>query len=244
MLRAISAIYYGAVAHVDEQVGRLLGELERLGMADNTLVLFTADHGNMLGDRGRMFKGIMYEGSTHVPLLWRGPKGAAENNGRVENKLIENTDLLPTILESAGLPVPGARAGLQLPQARAQGDADWKDRAYAQLATAMYRTPEFKFIDNSRDLSADCRALRHAQRSEGAAQPGGRAEAEGFRGARQAAAHAVARGQARAGEDRRHGNSGLRPGGRRPEGFTKRPAAPPPRLTSLSPAQTWIANRC
>ena len=78
MLRAISAVYYGAVAHVDEQVGRLLGELERLGMADNTLVLFTADHGNMLGDRGRMFKGIMYEGSTHVPLIWRGPKGAAE----------------------------------------------------------------------------------------------------------------------------------------------------------------------
>ena len=102
-------------------MGRLLGELERLGMADNTLVLFTADHGNMLGDRGRMFKGIMYEGSTHVPLIWRGPKGAAENNGRVEHKLIENTDLLPSILETAGLPVPERRAGLQFPQARARG---------------------------------------------------------------------------------------------------------------------------
>src|SRR6185436_12586541 len=87
MLRVMSAAYYGAIAHVDQQVGRLFSELDRLGMADNTLVLFTADHGNMLGDRGRMFKGVMYEGSSHVPLIWRGPKGSAENNGRVEHRI-------------------------------------------------------------------------------------------------------------------------------------------------------------
>ena len=73
----------------------------------------------------------------------------------MENKLIENTDLLPTILESAGLPVPERVQGSSFLKLARQGDADWKDRAYAQLATAMYRTPEFKFIDNSRDLSAD-----------------------------------------------------------------------------------------
>ena len=153
MVRAISAIYYGAVSHVDEQVGRLLGELDRLGMADNTLVLFTADHGNMLGDRGRFFKGIMYEGSTHVPLLWRGPKGAPENSGRVEQKLVENTDLLPSIMETAGLPVPDGVQGRSFLKLARGGDAGWRDRCFAQLGTAMYRDPRFKFIDNSRDLS-------------------------------------------------------------------------------------------
>ena len=152
MLRAISAVYYGSIEHIDDQVGKLLAELDRLGMADNTLVLFTADHGNMLGDRGRMFKVVMYEGSSHVPLMWRGPKGAPENTGRVERKIIENTDLLPTILEAAGLPVPDRVQGRSfLKLARGKDDA-WKDLCYSQLATAMVRTPQWKFIDNTRNL--------------------------------------------------------------------------------------------
>lgn len=154
MLRVMSAIYYGAISHVDRHVGVLLAELERLGMADNTIVLFTADHGNMLGDRGRMFKVVMYEGSSHVPLIWRGPKGAKENSGRVDGKIIENTDLMPTILEAAGMPVPDriqGRSFLDLLRGRGEG---WKDRCYAQLATAMVRTPQWKFIDNSRNLSS------------------------------------------------------------------------------------------
>src|SRR5256712_11090472 len=71
MMRVMSAAYYGAIAHVDYHVGKLLDELDKLGMSGNTLVLFTADHGNMLGDH--WFKGVMYEGSSHVPLIWRGP---------------------------------------------------------------------------------------------------------------------------------------------------------------------------
>src|SRR5438876_6061004 len=74
MMRVMSAAYYGAIAHVDYHVGKLLDELDKLGMSGNTLVLFTADHGNMLGDHGRWFKGVMYEGSSHVPLIWRDPK--------------------------------------------------------------------------------------------------------------------------------------------------------------------------
>ncbi len=155
MLRVMSAIYYGSIAHVDDQIGRLLGELDKLGLADNTLVLFTADHGNMLGDRGRFFKGVMYEGSSHVPLLWRGPKGAPENRGRVETKIVENTDLMPSIMETLGLAVPEGVQGRSFLKLARGGDQAWKDRAFAQLATAMVRTPEWKFIDNSRDLRAD-----------------------------------------------------------------------------------------
>ncbi len=155
MLRVMSAAYYGAITHIDEQVGRLLGELDRLGMADNTLVLFTADHGNMLGDRGRWFKNVMWEGSSHVPLIWRGPKGAKENGGRTQTKVVENTDLFPTILEAAGLPVPdNGIQGRSFVKLMREGDAEWKDRAFAQLANAMVRTSQYKLIDLSRNLSA------------------------------------------------------------------------------------------
>jgi arylsulfatase len=155
MIRAMSAIYYGMVTHVDEQIGRLLGELDRLGMANDTLALFTADHGNMLGDHARWFKGVMYEGSSHVPLIWRGPKGARENQAKVESKIVENADLTPSILEAAGLPVPERVQGRSFLKLVRQGDAEWKDRAFAQLSAAMLRPPDFKFIDNSQDLSGD-----------------------------------------------------------------------------------------
>ncbi|MBI3209849.1 MAG: sulfatase-like hydrolase/transferase [Candidatus Solibacter usitatus] len=155
MLRVMSAAYYGAIAHMDQQVGRILTELDKLGMTDNTLILFTADHGNMLGDRGRFFKGIMYEGSSHVPLIWKGPKGSPENTGRVENGIIENTDLLPTIMETVGLPVPERVQGRSFLNLARGKEKNWKDRCYSQLATAMIRTPQWKIIDNSRNLGAD-----------------------------------------------------------------------------------------
>lgn len=153
MLRTMSAAYYGAIAHIDQQVGRLLSEVERLGMADNTLVLFTADHGNMLGDRGRMFKSVMYEGSSHVPLIWRAPKGWKENSGRLESKIIENTDLMPTILESCNLPLPQNLQGKSFLRLMRGQDVSWKARCYSQLRTAMVRDSGYKLIDNSRDLS-------------------------------------------------------------------------------------------
>ncbi len=153
MMRVMSALYYGAITHVDQQVGKLLGELDRLGMTDNTLVLFTADHGNMLGDRGRWFKGLQYEGSARVPLLWRGPRGSAENGGRVVDRVIENTDLAPSILEAAGLPVPEGVQGRSFLKLARGKDPGWKDRCYSQLRGGSFQEGPWKFIDNSLDGS-------------------------------------------------------------------------------------------
>jgi arylsulfatase A-like enzyme len=153
MERVMTAKYFGAVTNVDDNVGRILAELERLGMMDNTIILFSADHGNMLGQRGRWFKDLEYDGSAKVPLLWRGVKGAPENTGRVENKIIENIDIIPTLLESIGVPVPEGAQGRSFLKLARGADGQWKDRCFSQLHTGMVRTPEWKLIDDSLDLS-------------------------------------------------------------------------------------------
>jgi arylsulfatase A-like enzyme len=153
MMRRMTALYYGAIAHIDDQIGRIFRELDALGMADQTLVLFTADHGNMLGDHGRWFKGVQYEGSAHVPLLWKGPKGSPENGGRVVEKVVENTDLVPSILESVNVPVPDGVQGRSFVKLAGGKDNQWKDRCYSQLRSGMLLEEGWKFIDNSLDGS-------------------------------------------------------------------------------------------
>jgi arylsulfatase A-like enzyme len=155
MMKFMTAIYYGMIAHVDQQIGRLFGELERLGMADNTLILFTADHGNMLGDHGRWFKGVQYEGSAHVPLIWRGPKGSPTNDGRAVDQVVENTDLVPSILETAGIPVPEGVQGRSFLKMMSGQDPQWKNRCYSQLTAGSFLEGGFKLIDNSLDCTGE-----------------------------------------------------------------------------------------
>lgn len=148
MVRIMSAIYYGSIAHIDNQIARLLAELDRLGMADNTLVMFTADHGNMLGDHGRWFKGVMYEGSARVPMLWRGPKGSRENGGKVVRQAIENTDVMPALLEAAGLPIPEGLQGRSFLKLARSGDPNWKGTVFSQLRDRMWLENGFKYIES------------------------------------------------------------------------------------------------
>ncbi|MGD8238933.1 MAG: sulfatase-like hydrolase/transferase [Armatimonadota bacterium] len=109
-MRRIRALYYGQVSHVDEAAGRILGELETLGLSDNTVILFTSDHGDMLGDHGLSQKNVPYELSVRVPMLLRWP-GRTEA-GRVCDDLVGLTDVLPTLTEGLGLPYPDAPAPL------------------------------------------------------------------------------------------------------------------------------------
>jgi arylsulfatase A-like enzyme len=156
MERVMTAKYLGAITNVDDNIGRILSQLERLGMMDNTIILFSADHGNMLGEKARWFKGQQYDGSSRIPLLWRGPKDAPENTGRVENKVIENVDLAPTLLDAAGIPVPEGMQGRSFLKLARGKDPDWKDRCFSHLRSGMLRKGQWKLIDNSRDLTGDC----------------------------------------------------------------------------------------
>jgi choline-sulfatase len=90
--------YYGMISYVDDKIGRLLDVLQRSGLAEDTLVVFTSDHGEMMGERGMWFKQCFFEGAVRVPLIVAGASwsGAA----RVE-ELASLVDLMPTLLEVA-----------------------------------------------------------------------------------------------------------------------------------------------
>ncbi|MFW6039078.1 MAG: sulfatase, partial [bacterium] len=105
-IRRIRSLYYGMISQVDDGAGRLLDELERLGLADNTIVIYCSDHGDMLGDHGLSQKCVPYEASVRVPLLLRWP-GQTEP-GRVCDDLVGLTDLMPTICDGLGLEYPRA----------------------------------------------------------------------------------------------------------------------------------------
>ena len=100
--RLARAYYYGMVQLLDAQVGRVLGALDELGLADNTLVIFTSDHGELLGDHGLWLKGAFhYESVIRVPLLLRWP--ARWPGGRALDGPISLCDLAPTVLSACGL---------------------------------------------------------------------------------------------------------------------------------------------
>lgn len=96
-IQQMTSIYYGMVSEVDDWVGRILRRLDELGLAQNTLVIFTSDHGEQLGEHGLHGKFVFHEGSVHVPLLMRLPDIIPA--GTVVPALTSHIDLFPTILD-------------------------------------------------------------------------------------------------------------------------------------------------
>jgi arylsulfatase A-like enzyme len=108
----ILAAYYGMIAQIDHQVGRILAVLDARGLAKDTLVMFSADHGDYMGDHAMILKGpIHYEALVRVPLLVRGPGFAP--GSRVDDP-VGTVDLAPTALRACGVPIPAAVEGRPL----------------------------------------------------------------------------------------------------------------------------------
>lgn len=102
--REIIGRYLDFTTFIDSQIGRILNELDRLGLTDDTAVFFVSDHGDMTGCHGgSLDKGFLYQEAMRVPMIAAGPGIPA---GRRSPELVYNMDILPTMLEMAGLPVP------------------------------------------------------------------------------------------------------------------------------------------
>ncbi|MFW6038849.1 MAG: sulfatase-like hydrolase/transferase [bacterium] len=111
--RAMLAGYYGLITHIDNQVGRLLMFLRDRKLLDNTLVLFTSDHGEMLGDHYRFQKARPYEGSARIPLIVRPPK-TWNLAPTCPDAPVGLQDIMPTLLDAAGIDVPQHCTGKSL----------------------------------------------------------------------------------------------------------------------------------
>lgn len=102
-VREALALNHGSLACIDDAVGLVMAHLRQAGLDEDTVVIFTSDHGDLLGDRGLMFKGgLHYAPLTRVPFIWRDP-GQARHHGRVVPALAQTIDIAPTILARAGL---------------------------------------------------------------------------------------------------------------------------------------------
>jgi len=131
--KALRAVYFGLASEVDTHVGRLLDYLDASGQADDTLVVLTADHGEMLGDHHMWGKDSVFDPAFHVPLVIRDPRrrGAA---GTVVEAFTESIDVAPTILDWLGHRPPlGFNGRSLLPYLAGETPEDWRDHIFFEL---------------------------------------------------------------------------------------------------------------
>ena len=171
----IVAAYYGHVTCVDDQIGRVLNALERLGLAEDTLVMFTSDHGDLTGAHGILQKGAVgYDELYRIPLIARWP-GVIEA-GVLSGELVELSDLMPTLLELAGAEtVPGVDGRSLGPLLLGRQVEDWRQAIFAEylghqngdIALKILRTQTHKLVltasgpDELFDLVADPGELKN-----------------------------------------------------------------------------------
>jgi len=115
-IRASRQAYFACISHMDEQVGRVIKALEERGELENTLILFTCDHGDMMGDNLLWRKCYAYEGSARIPMIIRWPKslGIKTPRGQIIPQLVELRDVLPTFLDAAGMNKPADMDGMSM----------------------------------------------------------------------------------------------------------------------------------
>lgn len=143
-LRRARELYCSAITHVDTHVGRIIQKLKDIGEYDNTLILFTSDHGEMLGDYGTYQKFLPYDSSSRVPLIVRYPSRLKSNT--VCDELVSLNDLLPTMLDVAKLDYPGKT---KLPGKslfdQTKHDAVFMEHCRGNRRWVSIRTKEYKY---------------------------------------------------------------------------------------------------
>ena len=128
-LRANMPQYYGMVKCIDDNIGRLLTTLRRRDLLDNTLILFTSDHGDLCGEHGRSEKGVPYEGSARVPFLLSYP-GVVPGNLRIDEAM-STVDVMPTLMGLLGVDAPSDVNGRDASALfRGEKAKDWEDIAF------------------------------------------------------------------------------------------------------------------
>lgn len=134
-LRQIKATYYGMMSEVDAQIGRLVTYLKQAGSYDDTLIIFTSDHGESLGDHWMLSKFCHFDHTFHVPLIVRDPRPAARRTrGTGVDVFTESIDIMPTILDGIGADIPMQCDGHSLlPFCRGEHPEGWRQEYHAEF---------------------------------------------------------------------------------------------------------------
>jgi arylsulfatase A-like enzyme len=148
--------YLACIKGVDESVATLMRTLDELGLAENTIVIYSSDQGFYLGDRGWYDKRWMYENSLEMPLIvkWPGVTPAGLKN----DHLVQNLDYAPTFLEIAGAPIPADMQGRSLvPLLKGQNPQNWRDAIYYHY----FEYPSVHMVARQRGVRTDRFKLIH-----------------------------------------------------------------------------------
>ncbi|MFC2124757.1 sulfatase [Bacteroidota bacterium] len=137
--------YYASIAYIDDNVGRIIDRLDKKNISDNTIVIFTADHGDFMGEHRMVRKGMFhYEALLHVPMIWYGP-GLIENRYAVSN-LAQSVDIMPTIRDLLEVEIPESLPGRSLkPILQGQEIEDWDHFVFS--SSLYYDLPDYILND-------------------------------------------------------------------------------------------------
>ena len=151
-IRRARAGYYGEISFIDTQVGRLLNWLRRghaIGL-DNTWILFVSDHGDMLGDHNLWRKTYAYEGSARVPFFLVPPGRAGKPARAVADEVVELRDVMPTLLEAAGVPVPATVDGCSILPLQIAAAPDWRAYIHGEHCTCYAPEQEMQYVTDGK----------------------------------------------------------------------------------------------
>lgn len=143
--------YYRMVSGIDGAIGRFMAALREAGLADNTIIVYSADNGYYMGNRGLAGKWSHYEESLRVPLIIADPRVAASEKGKVSEAIALNLDLPATFLDWAGVAIPARYQGHSLkPIVEQQTPTDWREESFHEHFAVRNRIPAFEGLRSSR----------------------------------------------------------------------------------------------
>jgi arylsulfatase A-like enzyme len=151
--------YLASISWADWNLGRVLGELDKLGLRNNTAVVFVADHGYQLGEKGKWSKaGSLFENGTRVPLIIHTP--GAHGNGRSCTRIVQSLDIYRTMAELCSLEVPAGIEGTSLTPLLNNPRAPWTQPAFsiwsedgATVHGTAVRTEQFRYAEFGKDAA-------------------------------------------------------------------------------------------
>ena len=153
--RQARATYYGLITELDHHIGRMVAALKQLGVYDNTLIVFTSDHAEMLGDHWCWGKETLFDAAVRMPMIVKSPLVAAGARGRVVEAFTEHVDVTPTILDHIGVEIPLQCDGRSLrPFLEGGQPAKWRDAAHWEF--------DFRSIKDERSTAVSASASTNA----------------------------------------------------------------------------------